>query len=325
MTEAPQPLDGILVVDLTRLLPGAFAARELARLGARVVRVEPLGGDPMRVTAPTWDRALRAGTESVTCDLRAETDFARALCAAADVVVEGFRPGVLDAIGIRPGDAPSSVVWCSLTGFGDTGRHRSRAGHDLNYLGWAGVLEDTPGAVPPLPIADLAAGALGAVTEILAALVARATTGRGARIVVSMTHRAHELVAHRLGGDPLPRMLTGGVACYRTYETADARHLTVAAVEPKFFARLCELIERPDLIDRQYAEDQEGLAGDLAAIFASRSLASWLELFGDEDVCAGPVASRAEAHADLGPWPREPDVVPLGAHTPAWRAAVRDA
>ncbi len=322
MTETTQPLAGILVVDLTRLLPGAFAARELARLGARVVRVEPPGGDPMRVSAPSWDRVLRAGTESVTCDLRTETDFARALCAAADVVVEGFRPGVLDAIGIRPDDAPSSVVWCSLTGFGDTGRHRLRAGHDLNYLGWAGVLEDTPAAVPPLPIADLAAGALGAVTEILAALVQRSTTGRGARIVVSMTHRAHELVSHRLGGDPVPRTLTGGVACYRTYETADGRHLTVAALEPKFFARLCDLIERPDLIDRQYDADQETLATELAGVFSTRSLAEWLECFGDEDVCAGPVATREEAHADLGPWPHTYADVSVGAHTAAWRGAL---
>ncbi len=276
----------------------------------------------MRSSAPAWDRALRAGTESVTCDLRSDTGFARALCAAADVVVEGFRPGVLDAFGIRPEDAPPSVVWCSLTGFGHTGRHRLRAGHDLNYLGWAGVLEDTPAAVPPVPVADLAAGALGAVTEILAALVRRAATGRGGRIVVSMTHRAHELVAHRLGGDPLPRILTGGVACYRTYETADGRHLTVAALEPKFFARLCELIGRPDLVGRHYDADQEALAHQLGATFATRSLAHWLETFGDEDVCAGPVATREEAHADLGPWPATPQAPDLGEHTDAWRTAL---
>jgi alpha-methylacyl-CoA racemase len=263
---------------------------------------------------------LRAGTESVVCDLRAEPGFARDLCARADVVLEGFRPGVLQAIGVDPADLPSSVVWCSLTGFGAEGRHRSRAGHDLNYLGWAGVLEDVPDVVPPLPIADLAAGALGAVTEVLAALVLRARTGEGSRIVVSMTHRSHGLVAHRLGGDPLPRILTGGAACYRAYATADGRHLTVAALEPKFFVRLCSLLERPDLGPRQYDDDQAALARELAAVFAARSLAAWLDLFDGEDVCVGPVATRAEAHLDLGPWPTLPEPPALGEHTGAWRA-----
>jgi alpha-methylacyl-CoA racemase len=319
VAESTQPLEGTLVVDLTRLLPGAFAMRELTRLGASVVRVEPPTGDPLRAAAPAWDRVLRSGTESVACDLREDLAFVRALCSRADVVVEGFRPGVLEAIGVSRDDVPSSVVWCSLTGFGDSGRHRSRAGHDLNYLGWAGALEDTPDTVPPLPVADLAAGALGLVTDVLAALVRRATTGEGARIVVSMTHRAHELVAYRREGDPLPRMLTGGLACYRTYPTADVRHLTVAALEPKFFARLCELLRRPDLAARQYEGDQDALAAELAAIFASRPLATWLEVFDGEDVCAGPVATRVEAHADLGPWPGSAEEVPLGAHTSRWR------
>jgi alpha-methylacyl-CoA racemase len=323
-SQPPPPLTGILVVDLTRLLPGGFAARELARLGARVVRVEPPGGDPMRAAAPAWDRALRAGTESVICDLRADADLVRALCARADVVLEGFRPGALDALGVRPAEMPASVVWCSITGFGVDGRHRSRAGHDLNYLGWAGVLEDTPDGLPPVPIADLAAGALSAVTEAVAALLRRATTGVGTQLTVSMTHRSHELVAHRLDGDPLPQVLTGGLACYRTYATADGRHLTVAALEQRFFTRLCELIARPDLAERHYEEPQEPLAAELTAVFASRSLAAWLKVFGDEDVCVGPVATRAEAHADLGPWPESAADVPLGAHTAMWRASVGD-
>ncbi len=317
-----QPLTGILVIDLARQLPGAFASRELARLGARVVRVEPPGGDPMRVAAPAWDRALRVGKESVVCDPRADPTFARMLCSSADVVLEGFRPGVLDAFGVRFEDAPHSIVWCSITGFGETGRHRARAGHDLNYLGWAGVLEDTPDQVPPLPIADLAAGGLGVVTEVLAALVRRATTGVGARLVVSMTHGSHALVAHRLAGDPLPRMLTGGVACYRAYATADGRHLTVAALEPKFFSRLCELVGRPDLAGRQFDHDQEGLVRELAAVLAGRSLATWLDVLDGEDVCVGPVATRAEAHADLGPWPADDADAPLGAHTAAWRGTL---
>ena len=108
-------------------------------------------------------------------------------------------------------------------------------------------------------------------------------------LVVSMTHGAHDLVAHRVGGDPVPRLLTGGLACYRAYATADGRHLTVGALEPKFFARLCDLLGRPDLAERQLAPDQEALAAELARILAGRTLAEWLVLFDGEDVCVGPV------------------------------------
>jgi crotonobetainyl-CoA:carnitine CoA-transferase CaiB-like acyl-CoA transferase len=313
-----QPLSGLLVVDFTRYLPGAYASREFSRLGARVVRVEPPGGDPMRHTATAWESALRAGTESVVCDLPADAAFAHALCERADVVLEGFRPGVADRLGIGPDHAPASTVYCSITGFGDHDRHRLRAGHDVNYLGWAGVLEDTTPGLPPIQVADLAAGALGAVTQVLAGLLERERTGRGPRIVVSMTHRAHDLVAHRLGGEPVPRLLTGGLACYRVYTTADGRHLTVGALEPKFFLRLCEFVDRPDLPDRQYEADQEALAGELATIFATRTLAAWLEHFGDEDVCVGPVWTREEAAAEFGSTESEPSL-PLGSHTDEWK------
>jgi alpha-methylacyl-CoA racemase len=313
-----QPLADILVVDFTRYLPGAYASRELSRLGAHVVRVEPPSGDPMRPTATGWDTALRAGSDSVVCDLPADAAFARALCARADVVLEGFRPGVAARLGIGPDDVPGTTVYCSITGFGDDPQHRQRAGHDVNYLGWAGVLEDTSPRLPPIQVADLAAGALGATTQVLAALVERARTGLGPRILVSMTHRSHDLVAHRLGGEPVPRMLTGGLACYRIYETADRRYLTVGALEPKFFRRLCELLDRPELAERQYEEDQDGLGDELREIFGTRDLAAWLDHFGDEDVCVGPVWTREEAAAAFGSGGRAAQV-PLGAHTQLWR------
>jgi crotonobetainyl-CoA:carnitine CoA-transferase CaiB-like acyl-CoA transferase len=313
-----QPLAGTLVVDFTRYLPGAYASRELTRLGARVVRVEPPGGDPMRPTATAWDTALRTGSESVVCELPADATFARALCARADVVLEGFRPGVAERLGIGPDDVPETTVYCSITGFGEDPRHWLRAGHDVNYLGWAGVLEDTAPHLPPVQIADLAAGALGAVTQVLAGLLERARTGRGPRLVVSMTHRSHDLVAHRLGGEPVARLLTGGIACYRVYATADGRHLTVGALEPKFFRRLCELIDRADLAERQFDENQETLAAEFATRFATRTLADWLELFGDEDVCVGPVSTREEAARAFGSTEPAAEVA-LGAHTEAWR------
>lgn len=314
-----QALAGILVVDFTRYLPGAYASRELLRLGARVVRVESPEGDPMRETAPAWDAALRAGTESVVCDLKGDTEFASALCARADIVLESFRPGVAERLGIGPADVPDSTVYCSIAGFGDDGRHAARAGHDLNYLGWAGALEDTAPGNPPVQAADLAAGALGAVVQVLAALLERERTGKGTRIVISMTHGSHDLVAHRLGGEPFPRMLTGGLACYRMYATSDSRYLTVGALEPKFFVRLCELLDRPQLAERQYAEDQEALAAELAEIFATRSLSEWLGRFGDEDVCVGPVRTLEEAAEELGV-ERVGRAPTLGNDTSSWRA-----
>jgi alpha-methylacyl-CoA racemase len=294
-------LEGILVVDFTRHLPGPFASRELFELGARVVRVEPPGGDPMRALAPAWHEALNKGKDSVVIDLKHEPERGRALCAEADVVLEGFRPGVAARLGVGPADVPDTVVYCSITGFGFGGRHEQRAGHDLNYLGWAGVLADTAPALPPTQIADLGAGALAAVNGILAALLERATTGRGRHIVISLTHGAHRFVAHRVGGDPLPRLLTGGLACYGVYATADGRYLTVAALEEKFFARLCELLERPDLPQRQFdARAQADLAAELAEAFGGRPLAAWLELFDGEDVAVGPVATLEEAAAEFG-------------------------
>ena len=288
-------------MDLSRYLPGPFASRELLELGARVIRLLPPAGDPMAEVAPAWHEALNAGKETVLLDLKEEPERGRAVCAEADVVLESFRPGVVERLGVGPGDLPESIVYCSFTGFGSLGRHADRAGHDLNYQGWAGMLADTAPAMPPTQIADLAAGALTGVTQILAALLERTRTGRGAHVVVSLTHGAHRLVSHRLGGDPVPRMLTGGLACYGMYATADGRHLTVGALERRFFARLCELLELKELIDRQFDPDsQEALRGALAERIGKKPLADWLELFDGEDVSVGPVATLEEASLELG-------------------------
>jgi crotonobetainyl-CoA:carnitine CoA-transferase CaiB-like acyl-CoA transferase len=136
------------------------------------------------------------------------------------------------------------------------------------------------------------------VTKILAALLERERTGKGSRLVISMLAGSHRLVSHRLD-ETIPRLLTGDLACYRIYETADGRHLTVAALEPHFFRRLAELLGRPELAERQSDADQDALAADLATIFAARPLAEWLAIVDGEDVCVGPVATIAEAAADL--------------------------
>jgi alpha-methylacyl-CoA racemase len=296
-----RPLEGVLVVDLTRYLPGPFASRELLELGARVVRLEPPGGDPMRDLAPAWHEALNAGKESVTCDLKIEPERGRSLCAEADVVIESFRPGVVERLGVGPADLPDTVVYCSITGFGLGGRHERRAGHDLNYQGWAGLLADTVPAIPAAQLADLAAGSLVAVTKILAALLEREKTSRGTHLVVSMTHGSHRFAAHRLGGEPIPKLLTGGLACYAIYETADGRHITVGALESKFFTRLCELLGLPELAARQFDPSfQAEIADALAERFAERLLADWLELFDGEDVSVGPVSTLSEAAAEFG-------------------------
>jgi alpha-methylacyl-CoA racemase len=292
-----RPLQDLLVVDLTRYLPGPFASRELQGLGARVVRLLPPDGDPMEGLAPGWHRELNEGKETVTIDLKVDPESGRDLCSKADVVLESFRPGVVDRLGVGPAALPDSVVYCSFSGFGPG---ETRAGHDLNYQGYAGLLADTAPAMPPTQIADLAGGALTAVTRILAALLDRTRTGRGAHIVVSLTHGAHRLVSHRLDGEPIPRLLTGGLACYGIYRTADSRHLTVAALEPHFFARLCGLLGLSQLVEVHYEPAaQERIAAALAEKIASRPLSDWLELFDGEDVSVGPVATLEEAAAEF--------------------------
>jgi alpha-methylacyl-CoA racemase len=325
------PLAGVRIADLSRVLAGPYCTMVLADLGADVIKVErPESGDETRAWGPpfaggeaAYYLSVNRGKRSCALDMsRPEgREIALELCARADAVIENFKVGGAERLGVgyeRVREHNPRVVYCSITGFGLGGRHEQRAGHDLNYLGWAGVLEDTAPGLPPVQAADLAAGALGAVVRILAALVERERTGRGTHLTVSMTHGSHDLVSHRLGGEPLPRLLTGGLACYRMYGTADGRHLTVGALEPKFFARLCEVVGRPELAERQYGPEQEALAAELAAIFAARPLAEWLEVFDGEDVCVGPVATRDEAATEFGGEPVG-STSELGEHTAAWR------
>jgi alpha-methylacyl-CoA racemase len=285
-----QPLAGQLVLDFTRMLPGPFATRELLRLGARVIRVVHPAENELEDLADGWDADLLAGKETLLCDLKADPAPVQALLREADVVVEGFRPGVVQRLGVGPEHAGPRTVYVSLTGFGLEGEHAGRAGHDLNYLGWAGALAETDDTMPPLPFADFG-GSYRTVAVVLAALLERERTGRGARLVVSMTHEARSLAAARP-----PRALTGSLACYRVYATADGRHLTVGALEPKFFRRLCELLDLPARADRQFdGGAQDELAAALATAFAARPLDAWLELFAGEDVAVGPVATPEEA------------------------------
>ena len=287
---AVQPLAGLLVVDLTRHLPGPFASRELLRLGARVVRLEAPDGDPLRDIAPQWDAALNAGKESVVCDLKRDPELGRALCARADVVARGLPAGCRRPSRRRAGRR--SRAHRLLLDH----RLRRRTGRTSRAPGTTSTTSAGPARsptrrprLPPVQVADLGAGSLAAVTEILAALLERERTGRGARLVVSMTHGAHRFVAHRLDGEPVPKLLTGGLACYRIYPTADGRWLTVGALEAKFFASALRAARRPaPRLARSSPTTRSPSRASSRAAIARRPLADWLELFDGEDVSAGP-------------------------------------
>jgi crotonobetainyl-CoA:carnitine CoA-transferase CaiB-like acyl-CoA transferase len=316
------PLDGLRVLDLSRLLPGPYATLVLADLGADVVKVEdPGGGDPLRSIPPLAGegsaafQALNRNKRSLALDVRAEggaAAFTR-LARSADVVVESYRPGVLDRLGIGyealRRESPRLVL-CSITGYGQDGPGAGRAGHDLDYAAYAGVLALNGPPERPLPlgvqVADLAGGAWPAVAGVLAALLRRAATGEGAHVDVSMTEGALATLAMPLAmawarGAPLARgreLLTGGAACYGTYRTRDGRFVALGALEPKFFAAFCEAVARPELAPRQFEDGGAGPRAELEAIFAARTLAEWRAFADANDVCVAPVLEGDEPRAD---------------------------
>ncbi len=319
------PLDGVRVLDLSRLLPGPACTLHLADLGADVVKVEDVAaGDyarslglapsPGGVAPSAFFRMINRNKRSLSLDLKVDASreaFLR-LAQRADVIVESFRPGVVDRLGIgyaAVAAANPRIVYCSITGYGQTGPYRDRPGHDINYLGYAGVLDQTgtaggPPALSNLQIADLLGGALNASTAILAALFAAARTGNGTHVDVAMTegslaHNIFALHAIQTFGRAQPRgsdLLTGGVPCYGIYATLDGRHLAVGALEHKFWRALCEALERPDLIVGQLATGREGeiVRLQLAAIFAQQTRAQWIERLAAVDCCVTPVLSPDE-------------------------------
>lgn len=314
-------LDGTRVLDLTRLLPGAFCTLLLADMGADVVKVEePTSGDYMRWYPPLVDgqsvlfNALNRNKRSLSLNLKSEIgrDLFLALARRADVVVEGNRPGVMDRLGVGwpvLREHNPKLVMCAITGYGQSGPWAQRAGHDLNYMAVAGALSlnGRPGD-PPHPlavqVADLGGGGQAAAVAILGALLGVARGGEGRFLDVSMTDGAFSWLAVpfaqvRHEGRRLDRgmhRLTGRYACYGVYECADGRHLSVGALEPKFWRTLCEALGRPDLVDRQYVEgeEQERLKAELAAVFATRARSEWERLLGGIEACCEPVLELDE-------------------------------
>jgi alpha-methylacyl-CoA racemase len=319
------PLAGIVVLDLTRLLPGPVCTLYLADLGADVIKIEDLQlGDYARALdarageVSAFYRNVNRNKRSVALDLKDARgrDAFLALARTADVIVESFRPGVVAALGVDHATVAAlnpRIVYASITGYGQHGPRAAQAGHDINYLGYAGVLDQTGAAGGPpvlgnLQIADLLGGAASAAIGILAALLSAARTGNGRRIDVAMAdatlaHNIFALHALEQWGHTRPRgedLLSGGVPCYGVYPTADGRYLAVGALEPKFWHALCDAIDRPDLIERQFAQGVDGddVRSELCELFASATLAHWTALFARVDCCATPVATLDEAMDD---------------------------
>jgi crotonobetainyl-CoA:carnitine CoA-transferase CaiB-like acyl-CoA transferase len=318
------PLEGIRILDLTRLLPGGYATLLLADLGADVVKVEEPGkGDYIRWTPPLVGDfsaahiALNRNKRSLTLNLK--TDAGRAaflrLVESFDVVIESFRPGVMARLGLgweALRERSERLVYCAISGYGQDGPYSSLAGHDANYIGYAGLLsiigeEGRRPVLPGVQVGDLAGGGMAAVAAILAALLRRARTGTGDFCDVSMMDgavswlsiHAADFVATKEEPQRELMHLSGLYPCYRIYPAADG-WITVGALEPQFWAALCEAIDRPDLAGDAFATGRRRseVVSELEELFSTRTRAAWMDHFAGRDVCVGPVKSFSEAFAD---------------------------
>ena len=314
------PLTGIRVLDLTRLLPGPFCTMLLADMGADVVKVEEPGtGDYMRWTPPLIDgqsalfNAVNRNKRSLTLNLKADVgrDLLMRLVEHADVLVEGNRPGVMERLGLA-WDAIHArnpkLVMCSITGYGQTGPFALRAGHDLNYMATAGGLGlDGDRGGPPVPlavqVADVGGGGLQPAVAILGALVGVQRGGEGRHLDASMTDGALTWLAldfaAMAAGEDIARgegRLTGRYACYRVYACKSGGFYSVGALEPKFWATLCQAVGKPDLVATQFAEGAEGarVHREMEAVFASRTRAEWQRELDGLEVCCEPVLELGE-------------------------------
>jgi crotonobetainyl-CoA:carnitine CoA-transferase CaiB-like acyl-CoA transferase len=316
-----QPLSGVLVLDFTTLLPGPLAALLLAEAGAEVIKIERPGGEDMRHYEPRFDgesamfTMLNRGKKSLTLDLKSDADRERLkpLLARADVLVEQFRPGVMARLGLGY-EAVAAInpklVYCSITGYGQTGPRADEAGHDLNYLGNTGLLALNPGpldrpVVPPALIADIGGGTLPAVLNILLGLRQRDGTGRGMHIDIAMTDAMFTFAAHALASGQatgqFPGMggarLTGGSPRYQIYPTRDGKLVCCAALEQRFWEPFCATIG----LDPKFVDDSRDPAATKAAvgaIIAGKTAAEWRPLLGVADCCVTVMATLEEALRD---------------------------
>ena len=322
-----QPLSGIRVLDLSRLLPGAYASQMLADFGADVMKVEEPGtGDYGRNMPPHGPGgmslsflAINRNKRSTTLNLKSPQgrEILLHMVALADVVLESFRPGVLERLGLgyeRLKEANPRIIYCAISGYGQEGPARLRAGHDLNYAGYSGILDYNRGpngepAMPPTQLGDLAGGSYMAVIGILTALVGRAQTGEGRMIDVSMTEGVMSLLplatTAYLNTNKAPKpghsSLDGGLPCYNIYETKDGKHVTLAALEQKFWHTFCTRIGHLELLPFHLPHgpvEREEAMNMLRTIFKTKTRDEWVAELADIDTCVGPVYSIDEALND---------------------------
>ena len=323
-------LDGMVVLDLTRLLPGAAATQALRREGAEVIKIERPGeGDYARTLSPEVFARTNAGKKSVALDLKRDGGrrALMRLARGADVLIESFRPGAMERLGLGYGALAAvneRLVYASLSGYGQTGEDAGMAGHDINYIAMGGLLglnrcAGNRPAIPGVQIADLAGGAMQAVLKIALALLERTRTGRGAWVDVSMTEGVRGLleipVAEYLERGRSKEMLSGRYACYNVYEAKDGRWLAVGALEAKFWSELCTRVGCPELAEVQYDEArQEEAKARLGRVFAARDAEAWFEDLREFDCCVTPVRTVAEVASGMRP-DEDGSVPGIGEHT----------
>lgn len=322
MTKQDLPLAGVRVLDLSRLLPGAYCSLLLADLGAVIVKVEDMkGGDYLRWIPPlvnsygVYYHAMNRNKRSIALDLAAtkgKSVFKR-LVADFDVVLESFRPGVMDRLGLGYSVLQTlnpRLVYCAISGYGQDGPYRLRAGHDINYISIAGILGATgaPDGAPVIPAAQIGdfSGSYAAAVGILAALVGCSVSGRGRMLDISLTESALSFMATHLAknsfdGGQFQRgrgMLSGGLACYNIYRTKDQKYLALGALEPKFWSAFAIAIGREDWVGRQFDDDQEALSREVARVVSDRTRDEWLAIAQAHEICCEPVYDLQEVAYD---------------------------
>jgi crotonobetainyl-CoA:carnitine CoA-transferase CaiB-like acyl-CoA transferase len=329
------PLEGISILDLTRLAPGPYCTMILADLGADVIKIEEPGpptgrraeqaaglptAPPPRYGvdrhSPYW--ALNRNKKSMGLNLKHEgvREIFYRLAERADVLVEEFRPGVAKRLGVdydtlRPRNP--RLIYCAVTGYGQTGPYKDLVGHDINYIAMAGCLgmigqKDGPPVIPHNIIADFAGGGMHAAIGVLAALMARERTGRGQFVDIAMADGVYsQLVSHLstyFATGLVPRrgetLLDGGAPYYHVYETQDGKWISIGSIEPWFYANLCKALGREDLLSYEFAEGEkrEEIRGAFRAIFKTKTRDAWFEILTRSDICVGKVYALDETEAD---------------------------
>jgi len=320
-----EPLKGIKVLDCTRLLPYQYCTMILGDLGAEVLKVEePLQGDYGR-----WGDAERTyesiafvmanrNKKSMKLNLKAGKgqEIFRNLAARHDVIIESFRPGVMDRLGVGYEEirkVRQDIIYCSTTGFGQTGPYREKAGHDINYLAISGILGCTGAhtgrpVIPGILIGDMAGGGIFTALAIISALLGRERSGKGQYIDVAQTDVLASLnilnfaegLAEKRGQSARPYNLRGASLCYNTFKTSDGKFIALGALEKKFWANFCKVIGREELIEYHLQPYQEGttVTEELRELFSGRTQKEWVEILGEIDTCFAPVLTPEEALDD---------------------------